>query len=147
MSARDDELFERSIQRDFVDAFAAFKVELDQFLAGKAKNQYVYGNDVITVYARKDATHMIQGVPMRCFDIATITIPSLYQGRGFGMRVVDYIHSINPFRITYIESILNDEFYLRLCARSWKDTGSKTDRNLFKVTPLSRQQSGSTLHS
>lgn len=119
------------------EAFADFKAELATFLTSQQRNQYVYGHEIIAVYVRKNAIHMIQGVPLPCLDIASIVIAK-YQHRGFGKRVVDYMHQINPYRITYIENILNDRFYDRLVANSWKDTGCLSDRCLFKSTPLTK---------
>lgn len=137
MFGSDAALFEASIDAEIADAFDQFKQELATFISGKQRNGYVYGNDVITVYVRKDSTHIVKSVPFKCLDIATITIAHLYQNRGCGMRVINHIHSINPYRMTFIENILNDNLYDRLIGRGWADTESHTDRCVFKLTPLS----------
>lgn len=128
---------DQDIVRAMNDAFGYFTDEFDQFLLDRLPNRYLYGDDIITVYARK-ATHLILGVPIKTFDIGTITIADRYQNRGLGMRVINHIHKHNPFRSTYIESILNDALYDRLKGHGWKDAGVGVDRNVFKMTPLTR---------
>jgi hypothetical protein len=137
MSISDEALFEQSIVKDIDDAFAEFTQDLDEFIAGRLPNRYVYGGDVISLYTRK-GKHMIQGVLFQCLDVGTIVIADPYQYRGLGMRVINHMHSINPFRCTYVESILNDPLYDRLKRYGWSDAGGGPDRNVFKLTPLSK---------
>lgn len=133
----DEELFEQSIVRDIDNAFVEFVQDMDEFLAGRLPNRYVYGGDVISLYTRK-GKHMIQGVLFQCLDVGTIVVAEQYQYRGVGMRVINHIHKINPFRCTYVESILNDPLYDRLKRYGWVDAGGGPDRNMFKLTPLTK---------
>lgn len=117
-------------------ALQEFKQQLDEFIAGPIPNQYVYGEDVISVYTRK-GTHAIDGAIFDCLDIARITIAERFQCQGIGFKVIDHMHRINPFRVTYIESVLTDRFYDRLIAEHWTDlTRGIGDRNVYKFKPL-----------
>lgn len=111
-------------------AFETFKCELNAFLEGRLPNLYVYGEDVIAVYTRK-GYHMIQETPFHCLDIASITISQKYQGHGLGMRVIDHMHQINPFRVTYVESLLNDRLHARLLKEHWIEV----TRGEFAINP------------
>lgn len=135
----DVELFEKSLATDCSQAFCSFKDELDQFLKGRYPNLYVYGDDIISVYTRK-GFHAIQGAPIECLDVATIVIAEQYRNRGLGMKVIDYMHSINPFRCTYVESILNTQLYDRLKRYGWRDVEHSMPPSLFKMKPLSNQK-------
>lgn len=137
MDALDQQIFDDAIVRDIADAFVEFKQDLDQFLAGRLPNRYVYGGDVISLYTRK-GKHLIQGAPIQCLDIGSIVVADLYQNRGVGTKVINYVHKINPFRCTYVESILNDALYDRLKRDGWRDTSTGPDRNVFKMTPLTK---------
>lgn len=132
-----EQLFEASLVRDIESAFASFGCELDKFLVGRLPNGYVYGDDVISVYTRK-ATHYINGAPIKCLDIGSIVVGEEYRNRGVGMRVINHMHKVNPFRCTYVESILNTELYDRLERNGWRYVEGSTPPCLFKMTPLSK---------
>jgi hypothetical protein len=133
----DADLFENSIRKDIDEAFVDFKRELDVFLAGRLPNGYVYGNDVISVYTRK-GTHMINGALFKCLDVGTIVVAEQYRNRGVGMKVIDYMHKINPFRCTYVESIQNEQLYDRLKRYGWSDVDHSVPPCVFKLTPLTK---------
>lgn len=133
----DQQLFEHSIVKEIDDAFVEFVQELDQFIAGRLPNGYVYGNDVISVYTRK-GTHFINGAMFKTLDIATIVIAEPYRNRGLGMRVINHMHKINPFRCTVVESIQNEHLYDRLKRYDWADVERSVPPSVFKLTPLSR---------
>lgn len=116
-------------------ALQEFRQGLDEFLAGRFPNQYVYGEDIISVYVRK-GHHAISGVVLECLDIASITIADPFQCQGIGFKVIDHMHKVNPFRVTYIESILTDRFHERLLAENWIDQTSWCVRNVYKFKPL-----------
>lgn len=135
-SLSDALLFEQSLIKNADEAFEDFKQDLNDFLTSRVPNRYVYGNNVITVYVRK-GHHLIGGVVIKCLDCAMLVIREPYRNRGLGMRVVNHIHSINPFCCTYVESIVNNQLYDRLKRNGWIDVSSaSSDRNVFKVTPL-----------
>lgn len=137
VSSNDETLFELSIRQDIDEAFDNFKQELDVFLAGRLPNGYVYGNDIISVYTRK-GRHLISGAVIQCLDIGTIVISELYQNRGLGMRVINYMHKINPYRCTFVESILNQGLLERLTRYGWHDVPHSVPPSKFLMTPLSK---------
>jgi hypothetical protein len=90
------------------------------------------------VYTRK-AHHAISGALIQSFDIGTITVSEQFRGRGLGMRVINHMHQINPFRCTYVESILNEGLYDRLIDEGWRDVPGSKPKSVFKMTPLTKK--------
>lgn len=116
-------------------AFDDFKTNIVAFLEGQLRNSYVYGDDIITVYTRK-GVHNINGALLQCFDIGTITIASDYRSQGLGMRVINHMHAINPYRCTFVESLINDQLHQRLVRLGWKSVKDSVPPSVFKMTPL-----------
>lgn len=131
----DELLFEADRSEVCNEAFASFVSELDTFMAGKYPNLWIFGDDIISVYTRK-GHHAISGAIVECLDIATITIGEQFRNRGLGMRVINHMHKVNPYRFTYVESILNDNLYDRLIRNGWRDVPGSNPKSVFKTTPL-----------
>lgn len=112
-------------------AFEDFKVGLHEFFKQPLPNLYVYGDDIITVYMRK-GIHLIDKSLTNCLDIGTITIADRYRGQGLGMRVIDYMHSVNPYPATYVESLLNSGLHQRLLDERWLPVPRSTPPSVYK---------------
>lgn len=112
-------------------AFADFRHDLDEFLAESLPNRYVYGNDIISVYVRK-GHHYLDGALTKCLDIGTIVISDHYRGNGLGIRVIDYMHQINPFRATFVESLLNNRLHDRLLSEHWRSVPNANPPSVYK---------------
>lgn len=117
------------------EAFNAFVKELDEFLEGPFPNTYVYGEDIISVYVRK-GTHCIGNTLFDCLDIATITVKEEFRGQGLGIRVIDHMHKINPYRITFVESLLNNGLKERLIKERWEEVPNAIPPCVYKFRPL-----------
>lgn len=114
-----------------MSAFDDFKNNLTTFLNQPLPNQYVYGDDIITVYTRK-GVHLIDNALTSCLDIGTIVIADRYRGQGLGMRVIDHMHRINPFGATFVESLQNTGLYQRLLYEHWRDVPRSTPPSVYK---------------
>ena len=63
-------------------------------------------NEQIRLYLRK--SRRIIGEKVRfCLDIASIEIAEEYQGRGLFTKIMALLHEMNPYEVSYLESILN----------------------------------------
>lgn len=93
-----------------------FREEFLKFLQGPYRNIYVTSGRSISVYTRK-GVHRISGETRKTLDIANITVAR--PGKGLGMATIALMHKINPFEVTYIESILNEGFAKRLLRDGW----------------------------
>lgn len=116
------------------EAFRNFCLELDEFIQGRCPNLHVYGDNIISVYTRK-ATHAINGRLFKCLDVGTIVIDDAFRGEGLGIKVIDYMHSINPFQVTYVESLLNIGLYDRLKQERWNDVVGTVPLSVYKLRP------------
>lgn len=125
-------LFEASEQREIADALVAFKQELTDFLDGRLPNLYVHGNDVVSVYTRK-GVHCVNGELANCLDIASISVSENMRNRGVGTSVINHMHRVNPYPITFVESLLNAELYARLLADGWKDVEGSNPPSVYKA--------------
>lgn len=116
-----------------IDIITALEKELNQFLAGKQPNAWLNVDDgyIVQVYCRKGARHRVNGTLTTTFDIANINVEK--PGHGIGSAVINLIHRINPYPVTYIENVLNDRFYTYLIRHDWKDV--EINRFDFKRTP------------
>lgn len=121
-------------QQIIEDAFSSFKQELQDFFNGEQHNVYVYGGELISVYTRK-GRHYINGtLEENCLDIANISIAEEFQQRGLGLRVIDYMHRINPYEVTFIESILNEHLEYRLRRDGWQEVEHSVPLSVYKPT-------------
>lgn len=119
-------------QAEIDEAFDVFKIELQLFLDAPCRNMHVYGNNIISVYTRK-GHHFVEGSIRECLDIASISIADEYQRLGLGMKVIDYMHNINPMSYTFIESLLNEQLHERLFRQHWLPVPNSTPPSVYKV--------------
>ena len=94
---------------------ARFKKEFLAFMASSKSNTWI-NNKSMEVYVRK-AHHSFNDTLIRTLDIANINIKN--PGQGTGMHIINWMHSVNPFPITFIESIQNKKFYEHLIREGW----------------------------
>lgn len=116
------------------EAFKEFVTQLDEFIEGPLPNGYVYGEDIISVYTRK-AVHVIGNVVYNCLDVSSITVAESYRGQGLGIRVIDHMHKINPFHVTFVESLLNDGLRERLLKERWDEVPNSIPPSVYKFKP------------
>lgn len=110
----------------------SFFRELKEFLSRTSRNAWLHSeNDIIQVYVRK-AFHRVGDDMPKTLDIANIKVDELTQGKGIGTAVVDGIHAINPFPVTFIESILNTSFYDHLKKQGWLDVPNSNPPCVYK---------------
>lgn len=111
----------------------SFFANFEKFLASKVRNQYIGSDDeVISVYARKGHHYVGDSVQLT-LDIARIEIDPKSQGKGIGTAIVNGVHGLNPFPVTFIESILNTQFYNRLKKQDWLDVENSNPPSVYKV--------------
>lgn len=96
-----------------------------------SRNVWINVGESIQVYVRK-GRHGIDGMILSTIDIANITIGEKYRGKGLGTELIDYVHSHNPFHATFIESILNEDFYLHLKEVGWRDVFLSNPPSVYK---------------
>ena len=90
------------------------------FISSPKKSCWFRADGVI-LYLRKSKRLLI-GQLVDALDIASIEV--LEPGKGQGSRLIEWIHSHNPYQLTLIESILTDRFYQSLQGRGWTGYGS-----------------------
>lgn len=90
-----------------------------RFLTEGVRNRYISDEfGICQVYARK-ARRMVNGHMSFTLDIANISVDGGLRGNGIGMRVINKMHEMNPYQITYIESLLNEQLHQRLLNDGW----------------------------
>ncbi len=115
-------------------AIETFFVNFNKWLASSSRNQFINsGDDKILLYVRK-AYHAVDGKIFNTLDIARIEIDDKWQGKGIGKTIIDGIHGMNPFDITFIESILNPNFYTWLKRDGWLDIPNSNPPCVYKET-------------
>lgn len=106
-----------------------FKQEFAKFMADKyKKNAWLAGGDNIQVYVRK-AHHPIGDQMTNTLDIANINVEN--RGQGTGMEVINWLHEVNPFDATYVESLQNPRLYARLLKDGWIDVPNSIPPSVF----------------
>lgn len=106
---------------------------LTLWLKGPTRNQFVFASDdKIVTYLRK-GHHYVGDKIQDTLDIARIEIEDKWQRKGIGKAVVDGIHAANPFPITFIESILNPDFYTWLKREGWLDVKNSNPPCVYKA--------------
>jgi len=90
--------------------------QLKEFLAGPLHNVWL-GDSHLQVYVRKGRRYLEGDKLIHMLDIANISATE--PGKGIGTAFIREAHVINPFSITYIESILNDQFLDHLLREGW----------------------------
>lgn len=97
-------------------------VAVAKFLEGPERNRWLYGTNV-SLYLRKSKRHISSAFPnsslVTCLDIASIEVRENQRGRGLGTAVLNYLHRINPYRVTVVECIQTNRFYSGLARRDW----------------------------
>jgi len=61
----------------------------------------------MAVYVRKSKRYL-DNVLMNCVDIGSVNIEEKYRGKGTFSSFLKKIEKINPYKVIYIENILND---------------------------------------
>lgn len=107
------------------------KQDFQVFIVGTTRNKWLEGQDTIKVYVRK-GHRLINGAVVKTLDIATIEVNPDLQGRGIGMHVINWMHENNPFNVTFIESILNDNLYATLKREGWIDVPNSNPPSVYK---------------
>lgn len=121
------------------ESLTSFFANFQKFMNSKTKNLWIESdNGVIRCYVRK-AFHRIDNELKNTLDIANIDVAKEYQNRGIGSAVINKLHELNPFTITYVESILNPDLYKRLISQGWIDTNTDPPC-LYKETGKSNAQ-------
>lgn len=116
------------------DPVANFAVDLTRFLTEGVRNRYVADEfEVCSVYTRK-ARHNINGRMAFTLDIANISVDGGLRGNGIGMDVINKIHVMNPYQVTYIESLLNEGLHQRLLNEGWLPVEGTYPPCLYKQT-------------
>lgn len=100
------------------------------FLNSQQRNTWIRVGGV-SIYVRK-GHHLIDGEIRDTFDIGNINIEPM--GTGIGTVVIDMIHDLNPYSITFIENILNPRFYEHLKHAGWLDVKGSSPPSLYKPT-------------
>ena len=90
---------------------------LQKFLKGNLRNIWI-NTAKLNVYVRK-GYHYINGELLKTLDIANISVNESYKRKGLGMKFIKDAYKINPFKVTYIENVLNSNFSKKLCEDDW----------------------------
>lgn len=90
--------------------------QLKEFLAGPMHNIWL-GDADLQVYVRKGRRYLGGDKLVHVRDIANISATE--PGKGIGTSFIREAHALNPFPITYIESILNESFLNHLLRDGW----------------------------
>lgn len=99
----------------------SFIHNFQRFLRWKDRNLWVRSeHEIIQAYCRK-AHHSINGKMTETLDIANISVEAEYQNQGLGMGAIDAMDQLNPFKVTYVENVLNDQLACRLRLRGWTE--------------------------
>ena len=118
--------------KELSNPLPSFFENFKQFLQKKVRNEFVYSSDQsIHVYARK-GIHLINGKQEQTLDIARIEVDDALQGRGIGTAMINGIHDLNPFKITYVENLLNEQLYARLKKQGWLDVNNSLPPCVYK---------------
>lgn len=108
-------------------------IEVDKFLNGSVRNQYVSDpHGICVVYIRK-GLHYINGATMRTFDIANISVESGLRGSGIGISAINKMHEMNPFQATFVESLLNEGLHQRLLNDGWNEVEGSIPPCVYKM--------------
>lgn len=118
--------------------------DIARFLTEGVRNRYVsdeYG--MCQVYARK-ARRNVNGKMAFTLDIANISVDGGLRGNGIGMRVINKMHEMNPYQITFIESLLNEQLHQRLINDGWLPVDGAYPPCVYKVAGISWPTQSST---
>ena len=111
------------------DDISKFKKEFLDFIASRERNSWIT-NESMSVFVRK-GHHSINNELTKTLDIANINI--IDPGKGTGMHIINWMHSVNPFSITFIESILNKKFYKHLIEDGWIEKPNSIPPSVYKT--------------
>lgn len=70
----------------------------------------------LDVYVRR-GFHLIEGDLTACLDLASLNATPMR--KGIGTRFITAAHEMNPWRVTYIESVLNPHLVRWLDRNDW----------------------------
>lgn len=105
--------------------------ELKEFMNKNSfpRNKWIY-SDNMKIYVRK-SKRFIEGELRDFLDLATIEVEP--KGEGLFTKLLNEIEKTFPNTNLYLESILNDRLYDFLLRNNFKDSGSETDKNVYKI--------------
>lgn len=97
--------------------------QLQEFINNNIRNQWLEDN-TMQVYVRK-AGRFINKKQVTSLDIANIEVRKKYRNQGIASNFFIQAHQMNPWDITYVESILNPELEASLRKKGWiKEKGA-----------------------
>lgn len=115
---------EQPISFEMQRVIQAFKQPFERFLdeGNHVRNKWIEVDvdhkTIVNVYLRKQSFRTIsQEEFVTSLDIPNITVNE--PGKGYGMAVIDYVHHHNPYDITWIENVHNEQFYRHLIRTYW----------------------------
>lgn len=107
------------------------RAKITEFLQGRERNTYLYIDGIASVYVRK-GHHLIEKNMLSTFDIGSINV---YEpGQGTGTIIIELIHEMNPYDVTFIESLLNTRLHSRLLLSGWKNVAGSNPPCVYKRT-------------
>lgn len=79
-------------------------------------------NEKIKVYVRK-AHRLINKQMLVSLDLATIEVAPSFQNQGLCSNFIKSAHAVNPFDITFIENVLDENLRRHLIKNDWISAG------------------------
>ena len=114
-------------------------IRLRNFLNSPLKNVWVnfyWGK----LYIRKSIRCIIGSKSyQKCFDLGVIEIYGRHQSKGFSKKTIAIMHNINPFHITFIESVEHPRLKNHLPKAGWlpyKETNYYKPTNNLGITDV-----------
>lgn len=96
-------------------------------------NQW-FSDEKCKIYLRK-ARRIVEGKRVDALDVGTVEVFPEYRRKGVFSQLLDSLHRMNPWDVTFVENVLNKDLEQYLTRTGWvRDPAYRDDVSFYKYT-------------